>query len=420
MSTNHKFQKHTGIIDIQIGVRSRCICIRFFPHWVKALAPDAVGLFPHVSSGIRSCWFHFAFPLSSVLSLCSAAMDHAQGRSFHHHLARAIMHLNYLAGLLPFFEPSIEFDDGIPQPLAHGESSSHRGLHTFVPLPVASNPPTMVSHGGLPSRLISNRQPQTDYSIHHSPTGVYHWKPGTFCLSPQRSSIPHTAPVLSDPGADPFPEPRPLSDLPSIPTRTTIPVPVRSKQRTRMVDDPQPKKKHKAEATPASAAPAPSRPENPSHLPMEDDSDDSDAGESHRAASVRSLKGKGHKTPTPASIVTTATTPTIILTPNPHEMAPPPDLNDGRRESMSIHSPGAGALPNPLSRAWTESDDRQLTAMKEDTRSRPSWKSIGARLGRDPQLCKVRWSLLKRADQEGRINAPTEPETEDWPQYWEK
>ena len=38
-------------------------------------------------------------------------MDHTQGREFHHHLARAIMHLNYLAGLLPFFEPSIEWDD---------------------------------------------------------------------------------------------------------------------------------------------------------------------------------------------------------------------------------------------------------------------------------------------------------------------
>ena len=37
-------------------------------------------------------------------------MGHAQGRAFHHHLARAIMHLNYLAGLLPFFEPSIEYD----------------------------------------------------------------------------------------------------------------------------------------------------------------------------------------------------------------------------------------------------------------------------------------------------------------------
>ena len=50
--------------------------------------------------------------LSSLRSSCVPfIMDHAQGRAFHHHLARAIMHLNYLAGLLPFFEPSIEWDD---------------------------------------------------------------------------------------------------------------------------------------------------------------------------------------------------------------------------------------------------------------------------------------------------------------------
>ena len=36
MSTNHEFQKHWGVIDIQIGVGSRCICIRFFPNWVTA------------------------------------------------------------------------------------------------------------------------------------------------------------------------------------------------------------------------------------------------------------------------------------------------------------------------------------------------------------------------------------------------
>ena len=54
------------------------------------------------------------FPLSSCLVLVWTLMDHAQGRAFHHHLARAIMHLNYLAGLLPFFEPSIEYDGSLP------------------------------------------------------------------------------------------------------------------------------------------------------------------------------------------------------------------------------------------------------------------------------------------------------------------
>ena len=330
------------------------------------------------------------------------------------------MHLNYLAGLLPFFEPSIEFDDGTPQHPFPGESSSHRGLHTFVPLPVASNPPTMVSHGGLPSRLISNPEqnlrPITAYTTPRS--GSVASNPAHSATTPCRSPISHTVPIHSGPVVDPHPEPRPLSDLPRTPTRTTIPVPVRSKQRTRMVDDPQPKKKHKTEATPASITPASSRPDNPGHLPMDDDSDDSEAAESYRAASIRTRSEKAATASAPpASILTTATipnTPTVTLTPNPNETVTPPDLNDGRRGSMNIHSPGAGALPDALlSRAWTEPNDRQLAAMKQDTRSRPSWKTIGARLGRDPQLCKMRWALLKRADRDGRINAPTEPETED-------
>ena len=61
-------------------------------------------------------------------------MDHAQGRAFHHHLARAIMHLNHLAGLLPFFEPSIEWDDSMPSSHFRLERPTSRGLHTFVPL----------------------------------------------------------------------------------------------------------------------------------------------------------------------------------------------------------------------------------------------------------------------------------------------
>ena len=47
MSTKHEFQKHWGVIDIQIGVGSRCICIRFFPHWVKALAPEDIDSLTH-------------------------------------------------------------------------------------------------------------------------------------------------------------------------------------------------------------------------------------------------------------------------------------------------------------------------------------------------------------------------------------
>ena len=90
-------------------------------------------------------------------------MDHAQGRAFHHHLARAIMHMNHLASLLPFFEPSIEWDDPMLDTQFRLGRPTHtsRSLHTFVPLPSASNPPTMVSHGGIPSHMIVNPEPNS-------------------------------------------------------------------------------------------------------------------------------------------------------------------------------------------------------------------------------------------------------------------
>ena len=96
---------------------------------------------------------------SLLLTVAFPPMDHAQGRAFHHHLARAIMHLNYLAGLLPFFEPSIEWGDSMPPPNFRLDRSTSRGLHTFVPLPPSSVSPTMVTHGGIPSHMVENPEP---------------------------------------------------------------------------------------------------------------------------------------------------------------------------------------------------------------------------------------------------------------------
>ena len=97
-------------------------------------------------------WLNFRLPLPS--SSHPVLMDHFQGRAFHHHLARAIMHLNHLAGLLPFFEPSIEFDDGMPPPNLRGEHPIQRGLHTFAPLPSASTSPTMTTQISDPFRSL--------------------------------------------------------------------------------------------------------------------------------------------------------------------------------------------------------------------------------------------------------------------------
>ena len=68
--------------------------------------------------------------LTLFLAALLLPMDHAQGRAFHHHLARAIMHLNHLAGLLPFFEPSIEWEDSMPSSHFRLDRQTSRGLHS--------------------------------------------------------------------------------------------------------------------------------------------------------------------------------------------------------------------------------------------------------------------------------------------------
>ena len=337
-----------------------------------------------------------------LLWLIPAPMDHVQGRAFHHHLARAIMHLNHLAGLLPFFEPSIEYDEMMPPSNTRGEHPAQRGLHTFVPLPSASTSPSMASHAGIPSRLIVNPEPNLrPISVFSAP------RPDSAPL-PRSTTIPRNSSPLPELVAEPNPDPFPLTDHPR--ARTTIPVPARSKQRTRAVEDPQPKKIQKRESEPVPRAPLSSRAGNPGRLPVEEDSDESDAGESYRAASTHD-RPSHNNSPDEARATPISTpgihadTSTVTLTPNPE--APPP-------LTLHLRQPDPQDPPRESSfKEWTDADDHELASMKQDTRSRPSWKSIGARLHRDPQVCKLRWSLLKQMDQHGRVNAPQEPDAED-------
>jgi hypothetical protein len=103
---------------------------------------------------------------------------------------------------------------------------------------------------------------------------------------------------------------------------------------------------------------------------------------------------------------TTSTTPPgtstpLTLTPNPNP-------------TIRILQPNQADPPrDPPYRPWTNTDDQELISLKQDTKSRPSWKTIGARLRRDPQVCKLRWGILKQTDQHGRVHPPHEPEAED-------
>ena len=90
----------------------------------------------------------------------------------------------------------------------------------------------------------------------------------------------------------------------------------------------------------------------------------------------------------------------LVLTPNP--------------TIRILQSADPTRAPNePPYRPWTDMDDQELINLKNDTKSRPSWKTIGG-LRRDPQVCKMRWAILKQtSDQHGQVPPPHEPEAED-------
>ena len=117
----------------------------------------------------------------------------------------------------------------------------------------------------------------------------------------------------------------------------------------------------------------------------------------------------GHRGESTSHVTIPPGTSTLTLTPNPKAPASP---------THRILQPNPTDPPrDPPFRPWTNADDQELMSMKQDTKSRPSWKSIGARLHRDPQVCKLRWGILKQTlgtfDQHGRANPPLEPEADD-------
>ena len=52
--------------------------------------------------------------------------------------------------------------------------------------------------------------------------------------------------------------------------------------------------------------------------------------------------------------------------------------------------------PHANIRPWTDAEDHELCTMKNGSESRPSWKTIGLRLRRDPEVCRIRWGLPKQ------------------------
>jgi hypothetical protein len=180
----------------------------------------------------------------------------------------------------------------------------------------------------------------------------------------------------------------PVPDFPRVTTRTTIPVPVRSKQRSNPIEDPQPKKKQRSTSAPDSTSRPPPLPII-SEIPQTGFNSDSDEDAASRAPSAHENSvletGPTSTTTEPSTTHTTpppGTSTPLVLTPNPTiRILQPAD---------TARSPGA------LIRPWTNIEYQELINLKNETKSRPSWITIGGRLRRDPQTCKMRWTLLKQ------------------------
>ena len=189
----------------------------------------------------------------------------------------------------------------------------------------------------------------------------------------------------------------PGPEYPRATTRTTTPVPVRSKQRARPVDAPPPRTKQRVDSSaPDSAADPPPLPvtaDSPPPVPNSDDLEEE-------------LPPRYRTTNLSTTVTSTTTTTNPVPTPTP----PPGTSTTSEPINRSIE-PGGNP---PWFHPWTDAEDKELVSLKNDTRSRPSWKTIGARLRRDPQACKMRWTALKQMPEHQHRELPShEPEAED-------
>ena len=153
---------------------------RVHPHVESNFGSKKKSCYPTACATTVSCGFvfvrvwgcHFLFFLSYFGSNSFAhfparlgIMDSSNGREIHYHLARAMVHLNCIAGFLPFFEPTVDWElheaDTYRRTPSFSLPSPHpphtgRHLHTFVPIPSCPATPTLASHGGIPSHMIIN------------------------------------------------------------------------------------------------------------------------------------------------------------------------------------------------------------------------------------------------------------------------
>ena len=173
-------------------------------------------------------------------------------------------------------------------------------------------------------------------------------------------------------------------------------------------DDVRPKKKQRALSTAGPSNPSTTTPTLPviCDIPPEGFSSDESDEVNYR--------GNSASNPRPASPPSVNPSAPMVNPPRPAlpEENPVPAFAKAGATSTTR---GTAVIPprssvNHQLRPWMDAEDHELFTFKSDTRARPAWKTIGLRLKRDPEACRIRWQTLKQNMPE--LNSRTEPEAE--------
>eukprot|EP00435_Cladocopium_sp_Y103_P023200 s2236_g5.t1 len=334
-----------------------------------------------------------------------------------YHLGNALLHLQYLAGHMPWFVPPADI---APAPASFHAAPGHH-LTTFVP------------HPGRPSNPASSSRPITDYAIS---TRTFDDPPGVMIgptltrdpVSSSPNSHGHAPPACSTVSEASAAPPNPGTSCPTV------------------VDRPPPRGLSISRSPPM---PPPSQPPlaTSTSLPPTGDSG------SHVPTTTPSNPREAPVTAPPVTPPTRPSSPvmaperrrkkrrvTSIVTPGPYDDMPPPELpapepvrssapppesstpadstivhisghvlpitdspprdpgetgdvadSDSNDSHLSTRPPsgertpamsstGPTIPPRDLFRNWAPVDDHELISYKKDTKARPSWKTIGQRL----------------------------------------
>eukprot|EP00435_Cladocopium_sp_Y103_P072491 s935_g40.t1 len=352
-----------------------------------------------------------------------------------YHLGNALLHLQYLAGHMPWFVP--------PADIAPAPASVHAGpghnLTTFVP------------HPGRPSNPASSSRPITDYAIStrtfDDHPGVLIGPPLTRDPAPSSPNLPGlTPPAASRASSAP---PTSVTPCPTVVDRQ----PPRGLSISRSPPMPPPPQPPLA----ASTSPPPTG-DSGSHGPTTTPSNPRDASitappvtpptrpsspvmaparrhKRRRVTSTRATPGPSDDMPPPdppaPELVRSSVPPpessnpadsTIVhisghvlpITDSPPRDpgetgdAPDSDSDDSHLSTRPPSGEGTPATasagptipPRDLFRNWAPVDDHELISYKKDTKARPSWKTIGQRLHRSAESCRARWLWLQSTGQD--------------------